>query len=121
MPKVKFTKERKEIEVPVGTNLRQAMLDNGIPVYAGIEKTLNCGGHGTCGACRVYVKEGEKNVSKKGLKETIRSAFAFYSLGHEDEVRLSCQTQIMGDLSIEATPAFNWYGEDVKYTTRPCE
>ena len=113
MPKVKFTKEKKEIEVPVGTNLRQAMIDNGVAVYAGFDKKANCGGHGTCGTCRVYVKEGEQNASKRGLKEKLRTALAFFMIGHEDEVRLSCQTQVMGDMTIEATPAFNWYGEEL--------
>ncbi len=120
MPKVTFTKEKKEIEVPKGANLRQVMLENGIEVYSGIHKTKwgNCGGHGSCGTCRVYIKEGDENASARGLKETVRTALAFFMIGHEGEVRLSCQTRVQGDMTVEARPEFNWYGEDVKYITR---
>lgn len=118
MPKIKFLKEKKDVEVPAGTNLRQAMLDHGIPVYEGIHTKLNCGGRGTCGSCRVYVKDGDKGLSPPGLLEKMRSALAFYAIGHEDEVRLSCQTSVTGDCAIEGTPPFNWYGEELKYTTR---
>jgi ferredoxin len=123
MPKVKFVKEKKEIEVPKGANLRMAMIQNGIPVYRGIHQKsyANCGGKGSCGTCRVYVKDGDQNASAKGPWERIRTALAFFMIGHEDEARLSCQTSVEGDMTIEATPEFNWYGDEVKYTTRPCE
>ncbi len=118
MPKIKFTKEKKEIEVPAGTNLRQAMIDHGIAVYSGIETKLNCGGKGLCGACRVHVKDGENNLSSKSLVERMRLGLSFATIGHEDEVRLSCQTAVTGDCTIEATSDFNWYGDDLKYVTR---
>src|SRR4029077_14159652 len=96
MPKVTFTKQKKEIEVPKGANLRQVMLDNGIEVYTPFHKKkgMNCGVHGSCGTCRVYLKEGEDNASARGLKEKLRTAFAFFAIGHEGEVRLSCQTKV---------------------------
>jgi ferredoxin len=123
MPKVKFVKEKKEIEVAKGANLRDAMIANGVSVYRGIHQKsyANCGGHGRCGTCRVYVKDGEKNTSKKTLMEKMRTALAFFMIGHEDEVRLACQTSVEGDMTVEATPGFNWYGDEIKYTTRPCE
>src|SRR5262249_11489032 len=34
------------------------------------------------------------------------------SVGHEDEMRLSCQVQVFGDCAIETRPAFNWSGEN---------
>jgi ferredoxin len=118
VPKIKFTKEKKEIEVAAGTNLRQAMMDNGVPVYRGFENTMNCGGKGLCGACRVHVKDGEQNLAKPGLIESMRLAMGSFTIGHEDEVRLSCKTTVNGDCSIEGTPEFNWFGEDLKYITR---
>lgn len=121
MPRIKFVKEKKEIEVPAGTNLRQAMLDNKVPVYSGIHQVLNCGGRGTCGSCRVHVKEGEQNLSGKTFLERLRMALAFFPIGHESEVRLSCQAKVQGDVTVEATPAMNWYGEEVKYTVRSVE
>ena len=34
------------------------------------------------------------------------------TLGHENEIRLACQTKVNGDCEIETTPAFNWSGEN---------
>jgi ferredoxin len=122
MPKIKFTAQKKEIEVPKGTNLRQAMMANGIPVYRGaFNQKANCDGKGMCGKCRVYVKDGDQNASKMGLWEKLRTSLAPFMIGHEDEARLSCQTTVEGDMSVEATPEFNWFGDEIKYTTRPCE
>ena len=111
MPKVRFLKEAKEIEVSVGANLREETLRSGIPVYAGINKYLNCWGHGTCGTCRVLVKNDTmKNCSPKGIFEKIRITLSWFSIGCENEVRLSCQTQVMGDIDVETTPELNMYG-----------
>ena len=66
MPKVVFVKEKKEIEVPDGANLRQEARKAGIQVYRGIERFLNCRGNGLCGACRVLVKKGMENLSPQG-------------------------------------------------------
>jgi ferredoxin len=119
MPKIKFVKEKKELEVPKGANLRQAMMENGISPYAGVNKKLNCGGHARCGTCRVYLKQGDDNAGPRTLMERIRTALGAFSIGHEDEVRLSCQTTVEGDMTVETTPDFNWYGEELKYTTQP--
>jgi ferredoxin len=128
MPKVKFVKEKKEIEVPKGANLRMTMIENGIPVYRGIhQKTYaNCHGHGTCGTCRVYIKDGDDNAGEQpGIWRMISKARTalvnFWQIGHENEARLSCQTTVDGDMTVEGTPEFNWYGDEIKYTTRPCE
>ena len=40
MPTVKFVKEKKEIEVPAGTNLRAAAVQAGINLNQGAESTL---------------------------------------------------------------------------------
>jgi ferredoxin len=118
MPKIKFVKEKKEIEVPAGTNLREAMMENGITVYKGLDQQLNCRGHGLCATCRVYIKEGFDHAASPTLIEKMRTGLSFYAIGHEHEVRLSCQTKVMGDMSVESTPDFNWFGEPVKYITR---
>ena len=57
MPKVTFVygKEKKEVEVPEGANLREEALKAGVPVYAGLHRYLNCHGLGLCGTCRVLV------------------------------------------------------------------
>jgi ferredoxin len=116
MPKVVFVNEKKEIEVPAGSNLLTESRKADIQLYAGMSKYVNCLGHGLCGTCRVLVKKGMENLSPKGVMEKIN--FATHPLtmlariGHEDEMRLACQLQVNGDCTIETHPAFNWSGEN---------
>lgn len=111
MPKVKFIKEQKEIEVPVGANLREEATKAGIAVYKGINKYLNCYGHGTCGTCRVLIKNDTmKNCSPKGFFEKTRLALSWFALGVENEVRLSCKTKVMGDIEVYTQPEWNLSG-----------
>jgi len=112
MPKVTFTKEKKEIEVPEGANLRQEARKAGVQLYRGIDRYLNCRGLGACGTCRVLVKKGMENLSPKGRLERCKLATMMSSIGFEDEMRLACQVQVNGDCSIETTPALNLSGEN---------
>src|SRR3954452_576923 len=112
MPKVTFVKEKKEIEVPQGANLRQEAIKAGIQVYKGLARWLNCFGHGTCGTCRILVKKGMENLSPKGKMERFTLARMLSAIGHEDEMRLSCQCQVNGDISIELRPAMNLSGDN---------
>jgi ferredoxin len=65
----------------------------------------------------MYIKKGQDNVSPPGIWEKINTAnvlnpFGFFAkIGHEDEMRLSCQTKVYGDVEVETTPEFNWHGE----------
>ena len=77
MPKVTLVKEKQEIEVPAGANLRDEIRKAGIQVNffpldlpSGLlGRTMNCFGHGLCGSCKVLVKEGMENLSQKGTLE----------------------------------------------------
>ncbi len=116
MPKVTFVNEKREIEVEPGANLRQAALKAGVAVYPGVNRYLNCRGFGLCGTCRVLVKKGVENLSPKTLIEranlNTHPLTMLAVLGHEDEMRLSCQTRVNGDCTIETKPAFNLTGEN---------
>jgi ferredoxin len=112
MPKVVFVNEKKEIEVPEGANLRQEATKAEIQVYRGLDKYLNCRGNGLCGTCRVLVKKGMENLSRKGWLERFKLATMLSAIGHEDEMRLSCQVRINGDCTIETRPPFNFSGEN---------
>lgn len=111
MPKVKFIREKQEIEVPAGANLREAAQKAGIEVYEGLNKYLNCYGHGTCGTCRVLIKNDTlKNSSKKSLLEKLRLQLSWFAIGVESEVRLSCQTKVEGDIEVYTRPEWNYSG-----------
>lgn len=120
MPKVTFVNEKKDIEIPAGSNLREEATKAGIQMNfhlidlgSGIlGKYLNCGGKGTCGTCQVLVKKGAENLSPKKGWEKLRLGAMLSAVGHEDDMRLACQTKVNGDCTIETRPGFNWSGEN---------
>jgi ferredoxin len=119
MPKVTFINEKKDIEVPAGSNLRTEALKAGVQVNfhlidpgTGIlGKYLNCGGKGTCGTCHVLVKKGAENLSPLQGWEKTRLGLMLSAIGHDD-MRLACQVTVNGDCSIETRPSFNWSGDN---------
>ncbi len=112
MPIVSFVSEKKEIQVPEGANLRKEALRAGIQVYSGVNKVLNCHGFGTCGSCRVLITKGIENASPMGAYERGRLKFSMAYIGHENTMRLACQTDVMGDMTVETRPALNWCGDN---------
>lgn len=120
MPKIAFVNEKKEIEVPQGANLRDEAIKAGIQVNfhlidtggGVLGKVLNCHGLGSCGTCRVRVVKGMENLSNTGLWEKFKLATMMSNIGHENEIRLACQTQVNGDCTVETRPPMNWSGDN---------
>jgi ferredoxin len=112
MPKVVFVKEKKEIAVPEGANLRLAAREQGVQLYPWLHRLLNCHGLGLCGTCRVLVTKGMENLSPKTTVERIKLGMMLSSIGHENEMRLSCQVRVNGDCTVETQPALNLSGEN---------
>lgn len=126
MPLVKFTKEKKEIEVPVGANLRNEAIKAGINLHQGLNGVgaslnsfMNCHGLGLCGTCRVLITEGIENTNKMTMAEWVKfktpapdpiPCMAY--IGHEEEMRLSCCTIVQGDITVESGPEVNLFGEN---------
>ena len=105
MPKVKVLNQNAELEVSEGANLRKEALHARIGLYPGIHKYLNCRGFALCGKCAVAVKSGRENCSPPGIRERIRLLLSYLPIGHEEgEIRLACQTRVMGDIQLETTP-----------------
>lgn len=119
MPKVTFVNEKREIEVPEGSNLREAALQAGIqtnfqpgPGMQTLSRYLHCRGHGSCGSCLVLVNKGMDNLTPRSGWEKFRLGTLMTTIGHEDETRLACQTQVKGDCSVVTNPGLNWDGEN---------
>jgi ferredoxin len=126
MPTVKFVKEKKEIQVPDGANLRREALKAGVNLYHGfngvgttLNKIFNCHGFGVCGTCRVRILKGMENASPMGTFERLRfkgipfpdpACLAF--IGNEDTMRLACLTTVHGDMEVETGPEMNLFGEN---------
>lgn len=115
MPTVTFVNEKKTIEVPAGANLRREAMKAGVQLYPGVHKYLNCLGNCLCCSCRVIIKKGLENCSHQGVIEKasmLSNPLAFFArLGHEKDLRLSCQLRVNGDIEVETQPAMNWHGE----------
>lgn len=112
MPKITIANEKKEIEVPAGSNLRDECRKAGVEIYPGLSRYVNCFGHGTCGTCHVMVKKGMENLSNKGIIEKVTLFRMLSAIGNEDEIRLSCQCTVNGDVTVETRPAPNLSGEN---------
>lgn len=134
MPIVKFTKENKEIEVPVGAYLREEAVKAGINLNCGvngvganINKHLNCSSStmgllgGICGTCRVLITSGIENTNPLTKREWLRFKTPGFPpdpipclayIGHEDNMRLACMTKINGDIEVESGPEVNLFGEN---------
>jgi ferredoxin len=126
MPTVKFIKEKKEIQVPAGANLRTEAMQAGVNLYhgingmgAGANKVFNCHGLGMCGTCRVKIVKGQENASPMGFMERMKfkglpipdlAAMAY--IGNEDTMRLACLTRVNGDMEVETGPELNLFGEN---------
>ncbi|MCA9059413.1 MAG: (2Fe-2S)-binding protein [Planctomycetaceae bacterium] len=116
MPKVKFVNENVTVEVKDGEDLRTVARKNGVQLYSGPHKILNCRGLGTCCSCNVAIQKGEENCSKKGflewLNKWINPLLGLKILSNpEKNIRLACQTKVHGDVEVEAHPPINWHGE----------
>ena len=117
MPTIKFLNEKKTVEVEPGTDLRKAAIREGIQLYTGPHKYLNCMGWGQCASCKVLIKKGAENVSRPGLWERLRwwldplAMFAY--MGKEKELRMACQTRVTGngEVEVETRPPLNLHGE----------
>ena len=94
MPTVEFLDAGKKIECGQYANLRKVALLHGVEVYKGPGRLTNCRGNGLCGECRMEVVEGLENLSPKNLRERKN----FKLRGKPDNIRLSCQCQVLGDV-----------------------
>ncbi len=105
MPVITLSNEGKTIEVPVGANLRRALLNNGISPYIGIAKLVNCRGFELCGTCRVEVVDGKgASPRREDEEQTLISSTPFYARKIEKNIRLSCQTSVVGDITVKTYP-----------------
>src|SRR5262245_26821237 len=104
MATIKFIQEKKEIQVPEGSNLRREAMRAGVQLYSGIHKVGNCRGFSLCGSCRVLITKGMENTSPMGVMEKARLGCSFAFIGNENTMRLACQTDVNGDIEVQTRP-----------------
>ena len=91
MAKIHFAKPRPAIDVQSGETLMQALLRAGLPVAS------SCNGDGICGKCKVQVTGGAENLSQINEREQLLRQ----RLPLPKDVRLSCQTFISDDVTLD--------------------
>ncbi|HEY9878322.1 MAG TPA: 2Fe-2S iron-sulfur cluster-binding protein [Leptolyngbyaceae cyanobacterium] len=101
------TAQGKTFECASGANLRQVLLQHGIDLHNGQSKLINCRGIGSCGTCAVEI-EGE--VSKANWRDRTRRSLPPHS--PERNLRLACQTQVLGDIRVTKYDGFWGQGEN---------
>jgi 2Fe-2S ferredoxin len=93
LPKIRFLKNERILEVAQGANLMSALLGAGIPVAS------SCDGEGVCAKCRMQVLAGHENLSRPSeLEEFLMERYELKA-----GVRISCQCEVQGDVKIHAT------------------
>ena len=95
---INFVKEKKDVVVAQGANLREKALQNKVDIYTLKGKLMNCGGYGQCGTCIVEIVEGMENLSP-------RTDFEKRVLKKKPETyRLACQTIVNGPIKVKTKP-----------------
>ena len=95
-----FERQGKTVRANAGLNLRKLALENGVEVYKGIDKLINCRGHGLCGTCKVEV------TATNAFDINPRTAMEEEKLKkfNNPKLRLSCQVVVHGNISIKTAP-----------------
>jgi ferredoxin len=106
MPQV--TAQGKSFTCKTGANLRQVLLEQGVDLYNGNAKFINCMSIGTCGTCAVQI-EGE--VSMVNWKDTARRSLPPHSITRN--LRLACQTKVLGDVKVTKFDGFWGQGNEL--------
>jgi ferredoxin len=106
MPQV--TAQGRSFTCETGANLRQVLLEQGIDLYNGNAKFINCMSIGTCGTCAVQI-EGE--VSAVSWKDTARRSLPPHSIARN--LLLACQTKVLGDVKVTKFDGFWGQGNEL--------
>lgn len=86
-----FQNKYPDFEVETGENLMFELLRKDIPVAS------SCHGDGICSKCRIKIVNGAENLSL----ETEHEKFLKNKNNIPQDWRISCQTQVNGDLTID--------------------
>ncbi|MEL6223708.1 MAG: 2Fe-2S iron-sulfur cluster-binding protein [Cyanobacteria bacterium J06626_14] len=109
MPTV--TAQGRSVECEVGSNLRRVLLDNGINVHNGNATMINCRGIGSCGTCAVKI---DGDVSPPNWRDRTRRSLPPHN--PDGDLRLACQTTILGDVRVTKFDGFWGQGSQSVWT-----
>ena len=100
MPVVRFVREGRDVTCPVGTNLRELTLVEGVELYGLKGRLGNCGGCGQCITCFVEVvaerSEGALTPLTAVEEQKLRR--------RPDRWRLACQALVQDSVAVLTRP-----------------
>ncbi|NET47935.1 MAG: (2Fe-2S)-binding protein [Merismopedia sp. SIO2A8] len=94
----------KTIQCATGSNLRRVLLDHKVDLYNGQANLINCRGIGSCGTCAVQIEGAKDAVSAVNWRDRTRRSFPPHS--SDRNLRLACQTQVLGDIHVTKFDGF---------------
>lgn len=103
MVKIKFVELDKELDVPEGTNLLDAALDNDIQI------DHNCGGNCACSTCHVIIEEGFETLGEMSEDE---EDMLDEAENLTDNSRLACQCKVVTDIKVKIPPKESDWEDD---------
>lgn len=101
-----ITANGQTFECDRGANLRSVLLNHGVPVHNPGATIVNCRGIGSCGTCAVHI---EGDVSAANWRDRTRRSLPPHT--PDRELRLACQTKVLGDISVTKFNGF-WGHKD---------
>lgn len=110
MPKI--TAQGRTFECEAGANLRRVLLQQGVALYNQQATLINCRGIGSCGTCAVKI---EGPVSEANWRDRGRRSLPPHS--PDRDLRLACQTQVLGDIRVTKYDGF--WGQGVNSVWTP--
>lgn len=103
MPKILFLPLNQEVEIPEGTTILDAALDNNIKI------DHNCGGNCACSTCHIIVEEGFDTLSEvtEDEEDMLDEAEEL-----TDTSRLACQCRVKADLVVRIPEKKSLFDDD---------
>lgn len=102
----------KTIQCESGANLRQVLLQADVELYNQQASIINCHGIGSCGTCAVKI---EGPVSEVNWRDRTRRSLPPHS--PDRDLRLACQTKVLGDICVTKYDGFWGQGSAVVWTS----
>jgi ferredoxin len=101
----------KTFECEMGANLRKELLKHNVDLYNGSAQLINCRGIGTCGTCSVHI---DGPVSDANWRDRARRSLPPHD--SERDLRLACQTYVLGDIKVTKYDEFWGQGTQPVWT-----
>ncbi len=111
MPTISF--EGQTIPCAPGANLRQALLQASTTPHNGPAQVINCHGLGSCGTCAVEISGPPEAVSAPNWRDRTRRSLPPHDPTRP--LRLACQTQVFGDITVTKYDGFWGQGRTARF------